>query len=93
MFRLNIVWISGMLTGLCLVFGILHNIEYELICYDLLEGPHENVFGICSENQKAFITHKAESGYRYFTIISMFLLIVVTPMCLILFFLCHLVYK
>ena len=81
-----------MVTGVCLVFGILHNIEYELICYDLGE-PHENVFGICPENQRAYIRLKTESGYRYFTIITMFLLIVLIPMCFLLYLTWHLVVK
>ena len=92
MFRLKIVWISGMLTGGCLVFGILHNIDYELICHDLGD-PHENVFGVCADNQKAYIYTNTGAGYRYFTIISMFLLIVLIPMCLILYFIWHLVYR
>ena len=77
---------------MCLVFGILHNIDYELICYDMGD-PQENVFGICSQNQKAYISPKTESGYRYFTIISFFLVIVLIPMCLILYFIWHLVYR
>lgn len=94
MFRLKIVWLSGVLTGVCLVFGILHNIDYELICYDLGDrDPHENLFGICPEHQRAYIRPKTESGYRYFTILSMFLLFVLIPMCSILYLIWHLVYK
>ena len=93
LFRLKIVWISGLLTGTCLVFGILHNIEYEVICVSELGDPHENVFGICPEQQRAYLSLKTESGYRHFTVVSLFLMIVLIPMCFILYFIFHLVYK
>ena len=57
-FRLNILWISIFLSLFCIIFGILHTIEYELMCYEDGE-PHENVFSICPDDQKAFITYSS----------------------------------
>ena len=52
---------SGLAFILVLVAVILvaitHLMEYEIVCIGGYDGPHENVIGICPEEEKAFVTY------------------------------------
>jgi len=73
--RLNIIWISILVSISVIVMANFYLLEYEVMCIGGgFEGPHENVIGICPDGKKAYVTYsqlRANSAYRAFVILEM----------------------
>jgi len=74
--RLNIIWISLLVSIIVIVNAIFNLLEYEVMCIGGgFEGPHENVIGICPDGKKAYVTYsqlRLYTSYRAFVILEMF---------------------
>ena len=63
LFRLNSFriksWLALVLVLVTVILiAISHILEYDIICYEGYgEDVHENVLGICSDDEMAFVTH------------------------------------
>ena len=55
--RLNIIWISILVTIFMSVLAKFHLFEYQVLCIGGYDGPHENFLDTCPEGQKAYITY------------------------------------
>ena len=57
--RLNIIWISILVSVTVGILAKFYLLEYEVMCVGGGVAPHENILGVCPDGKKAFLSYSS----------------------------------
>ena len=53
-------WLALVLVLVTVILiAVIHLLEYDIVCTGVYGGAHENLLGICPDEEKAFVTYSA----------------------------------